>query len=72
MGRPKYRQALIKAAREGRPVQRVEIPRVACERCGQHGIYALPDGSPRPHLRPTRPGEPLHSTIVPTRIDCTD
>jgi hypothetical protein len=70
MGRPTPRQALIRSAREGRPVQRVEISRVGCPRCRQEGIYALPDGSPRPHLRPTRPGEALHSEIVPTRIDC--
>ena len=72
MGRPTPRQALVKAAREGQPVQRVEIPKVTCERCGQEGIYADASGRPHPHLRPTRPGEQLHSSIVPTRIDCTD
>lgn len=70
MGRSTPRQALIKAARNGGPVQRVEISRVACERCGQDGIFALPSGEPRPHLRDTRPGEPMHSSIVPTKTDC--
>jgi hypothetical protein len=72
MGHPTRRQTLIKQARQGQPVQRVEVHRVTCERCGQEGIFASPDGSPRPHLCPTHPGEPMHSQIVPTRIDCTD
>ena len=56
MGRPTRAQQLQRAARAGEPVHRVEIPRVVCTRCGQHGIYALSDGSPRPYVaRPTRP-----------------
>jgi hypothetical protein len=70
MGRPTTRQQLARDAWRGRPVQRADVLRVACERCGQEGIYALPDGSPRPHLQPTRPGEPMHSQIVPTMTAC--
>jgi hypothetical protein len=70
MPRPSKAQQLVRAARDGQPVQRVEVPRAACARCGQDGIPALPDGSPRPHLRPTRPGEALHSELVPTMTGC--
>jgi hypothetical protein len=72
MSHPTKRQALVKAARQGRPVQRVEIPRVTCGRCGQEGIYSLPDGSPRPHLRPAVQGDPGWSEIVPVRVNCED
>jgi hypothetical protein len=56
MSHPTKQQALVKAARRGQPVQRVEIPRVSCPRCQQEGIYALPDGSPRARTcaRPSR------------------
>lgn len=64
------RQALVKAAREGGPVHRVEIPRTTCERCRQGGIYALPGGTPRQHLRPAIPGEGLYSELVPVRVSC--
>jgi hypothetical protein len=55
---------------QGRPVERVVIPRVSCPRCHQQGILALPDGQPRPHLRDTCPGEQMYSSIVPTKTDC--
>ena len=42
---------------------------MTCERCGTEP-YALPDGSPRPHLRPTRPGETLYTEVVPPMIEC--
>ena len=71
MPRPTKHQALVRAARAGGPVQRVEIRRVTCPRCASE-VYALPDGSPRPHLRPTRPGEAMHSAIVPTMTGCSD
>lgn len=64
------RQALIRAARDGQPVQRVEIPRTTCPRCGQDGIYALADGSPRPHLRSAVHGDVGWSEIVPIRVAC--
>ena len=73
MARPKASQQLSLKARprrESKPAQRVEVPRVTCERCGRE-VYALPDGSPRVHLRDTRPGEQAHSAIVPTMVDCT-
>ena len=42
MGRPNNRQALIRNARNGGPVQRVEVPKTHCLRCaGRRGIYAL-------------------------------
>ena len=69
MTRPTKRQELLRAAREGQAVRRVAVPRVACPRCARD-VYALPDGSPRPHLRPTRPGEADHNDIVPTRTNC--
>jgi hypothetical protein len=68
--RPTKRQALIQAAREGQPVERVEILRATCPRCGQDGIYALPDGRPRQHLRPAILGEELYSELVPVRVSC--
>jgi hypothetical protein len=69
MSHPTKSQTLIRRARETGTFERVTIPRVTCPRCGRE-VYALPDGSPRGHLRDTRPGEPLHSEIVPTKIDC--
>ena len=63
------RQRLVQAARDGQPVQRVEIPRTTCARCGS-GQYALPDGTPRSHLRPAVPGEELYSELVPVRVSC--
>jgi hypothetical protein len=64
------RQALIRQAREGGPVELVEIPRVRCEACGDSTVYANADGSPRPHLRPARRGDPGWSEIVPVRVSC--
>lgn len=72
MGRSSHRQTLIRNARQGGPVDRVEISRVACERCGQDGIFALPDGSPRPHLRPAVQGDPGWSELVPVRVNCAE
>jgi hypothetical protein len=69
VARPTKRQALIQAARDGQPVQRVEIPRTTCPRCGT-GQYALSNGEPRPHLRPAIPGEELYSELVPVRVSC--
>jgi hypothetical protein len=69
MGKPTQRQALIKAAREGQPVQRVEVPRTTCPRCGARQ-YASGDGMPRPHLRATVPGEALYSSEIPIMTDC--
>jgi hypothetical protein len=70
MARPSKREALIRNARQGQPFDRVEVPRTTCERCRQDGIYALPDGTPRPHLRPAIPGEELYSELVPVRVSC--
>jgi hypothetical protein len=44
---------------------------VTCERC-EREVYADADGGPRGHLRPTRPGEPMHSEIVPTMTACEE
>ena len=63
------RQRLVQAARAGEPVQRVEIPRTTCQRCGT-GHYALSNGEPRQHLRPAIPGEELYSELVPVRVSC--
>jgi hypothetical protein len=70
MSHLKKRQALARQAREGQPFTRVPVPRVTCERCGQHGILALPDGSPRPHLRSAVQGDLGWSEIVPVRVGC--
>ena len=73
MGRQTPRQALIKAARQEGDFTRVEIPRVRCPRCYQGAIYAQPDGSPRPHLRPAIQGaDPQWSEIVPVRVNCEE
>jgi len=71
MTRPKP-QTLIKQARQGQPVQRIEIPKVTCPRCGQTGIYSDPSGQPRQHMRDTRPGEQMYSAVVPTKVACAD
>jgi hypothetical protein len=73
MSHPTKAQKLLRAAREGQPVQRVEIPRVTCEQCGQEGLLATPDGAtPRPHLRPAVQGDPGWSEIVPVRVECEE
>jgi len=64
------RQRLVQDARDGQPVQRVEIPKVTCPACGDTTIYASQDGSPRPHLRPARQGDPGWSELVPVRVTC--
>ncbi len=69
MGRPTPAQQLVRNARKGLPVERVAIPRVTCKRCSTE-VYADADGRPRPHMRATRPGEPMHSEIVPTMVTC--
>lgn len=69
MGHPSKQTAMIRKARATGTFERVTIPRTVCTRC-QREVYALPDGSPRGHLRDTRPGEPLHSAIVPTMVTC--
>lgn len=71
MSHPTKRQALVKAARQEGTFIRVKVPRTTCERCSRDA-YALPDGSPRAHLRPTLPGEPLFSAIVPTMTTCEE
>lgn len=71
MPRPTKRQQLLRDAREGRPVMRVEIPRMACTRCGQDGIYALSDGSPRPHLRRAIQSDPAYREDIPVRVECS-
>jgi hypothetical protein len=62
-------QALIRAARDSQTMQRVEIPRVTCDRCAAEQ-WALPDGSPRPHLRPAVRGDPGWCELVPVRVSC--
>ena len=69
MGRPTPRQQLVRNARKGQEFTRVMVPRTTCPRC-QRDVYAEADGEPRPHLRDTRPGEPMHSAIVPTMVTC--
>lgn len=71
MGKPTKRQQLLRAVRAGEPVHRVEIPRVTCTRCGQDGIYALSDGSPRPHLRPAVQSDPAYREDIPVRVECS-
>jgi hypothetical protein len=66
---PGARPALVKAKRPAGPVERIELTRTACDRCGS-AVYALPEGGPRPHLRSTTPSDPGHSEIVPTMTDC--
>jgi hypothetical protein len=71
MSHPTKSQTLIKRARQEGSFERVEVPRTTCERCGRE-VYADADGGPRAHLRDTRPGEPLHSEIVPTMTSCEE
>jgi hypothetical protein len=68
--RPTMASALVRAARSGQPVQRVEIPKVECPRCGSE-VYAAADGTtPRPHMRSSVPGESGYRADVPTMTDC--
>ena len=62
-------QRLARDARARPAGQRVEVPRTTCPRCGT-GQFALPDGTPRQHLRPAIPGEELYSELVPVRVSC--
>lgn len=66
MLRPTKRQQLLKAARSGEPVQRVELPRTTCPRCRTEQ-WAPEDGSPRPHLRPTVQSDPAYREDIPAR-----
>ena len=70
MSRPTKTQQLLRAAREGRPVTRVEIPRTMCPRCNT-GQWALPSGEPRPHLRPARLGDPAYREDIPVGVECS-
>ena len=69
MGNPTKSQRLLRAARAGEPVARVEIPRTTCPLCSTQQ-WALPDGSPRPQLRPARPSDPAYREDVPVRVEC--
>jgi hypothetical protein len=71
VARPTKSQALIRAAREGQPVQRVEIPRTTCPRCHTEQ-YALPDSRPRPHLRPAVHGDPEYREDIPIMTSCEE
>ena len=72
MPRPTKAQQLARAARQAQPVQRIQIPRVACLRCRQGGILALPDGvTPRPHLRPAIPSDPTYREDIPIKVECS-
>jgi hypothetical protein len=71
MSHPTKAQRLVRDARAGREVQRVEIARTSCLRCRQDGLLAMPDGvTPRPHLRPAVQRDPGWSEIVPVRVNC--
>jgi hypothetical protein len=63
------RQELIRAARQGQDVPRVEVPVTPCGRCGRPARLG-PEGEQMAHLRPTMPEEPGHSDIVPTMTAC--
>ena len=70
--RPKLteRQALIKQARNGEPVQRVELPaKVTCPACGRDQ-WPDEDGNPRYHERRAVPGDPEYRTDVPVMTGC--
>jgi hypothetical protein len=69
MARPNKREALVRAARQGQPFTRVQVPKLACSRCGSE-VYANADGGPRPHLRPAVQGDPGWSELVPVRVGC--
>jgi len=70
MGRPTKRQALIRAARTGQPVERVELPaKVACPRCGVDQ-WPDEDGDPRYHLRAALPGDDGYSAEFPVMAEC--
>jgi hypothetical protein len=72
MARPTMRQQLVKAARETGTFTPAQLPpKVACPRCGTE-VYASADGTPRGHLRATRPGEELYRSEIPTMTDCTE
>jgi hypothetical protein len=71
MPRPTVRQKLVKTAREQGTFTRVEVPKATCERCDTE-VYAMPDGTPRVHLRDSRPGEAMYSPILPTMTECAE
>lgn len=73
MSHPTKAQRLVRDARAGREVQRVEIARTRCARCQQADLLAMPDGvTPRPHLRPAVQGDLGWSEIVPVRVSCEE
>lgn len=69
MGNPTKSQRLLRAARAGEQIQRVEIPRTRCPRCSTEQ-WALPDGSPRPHHRRAVQGDPAYREDIPIRVEC--
>jgi len=70
MARPGKREALIRQARETGTFTRVALPaKVTCPACARD-FYPDADGRPRPHERPSRPGEHGHSPDVPTYVTC--
>jgi len=69
MGRPTRAQALIRAAREGQPVQRIEPARTTCPRCGTEQ-WADADGQPRYHLRDAVPADADYRTDLPVKVTC--
>ena len=74
MGRAKLteRQALIKQAREGAPVERKELPaKVTCPACGRDQ-WPDADGNPRYHERPARPGDPAYRAELPVMVGCRE
>lgn len=70
MSQPTKSQRLLRAARAGEPVARVEIPRTTCPQCTT-GQWALPSGEPRPHLRPAVQGDPAYREDIPVRVECS-
>jgi len=66
------RQQLIKAARDGQPVDRKELPaKITCPRCGSDQ-WPDENGDPRYHLRAAVQGDPGWSEIVPVMVACED
>jgi hypothetical protein len=64
------RQQLIKAARDGQPVERAALPaRVTCLRCGVEQ-WPDADGDPRYHLRAARPADAGYRADMPTMVPC--
>lgn len=65
-------QELAKAARAGRPVERVTLPAmVTCAGCGRDQ-WPGEDGNPRYHQRAARPGDDGYRVDVPTYVTCEE